>query len=246
MNSWKSRSFEACLPPLIRFTSGTGRTCALAFRCAVQRRPGHAAPRPRGGERDAEDRVRAEPRLVRRAVELDQRRVELALLGERTADERVARARRSRVRPRPRTPKPPKRSPPSRSSAASLEPVERPDGTSAVPTIRPVELDVDLHGRAGRGSRAPRGARDGRVTSRSLTGSPSPSSRIGLGSATSLRLLRGVGEVRAEQARRRAAGRRRRSRRAAPRARRRPAAELLVVRALAGPCRAAISDCTPA
>ena len=26
MNSWKSKSFEACLPPLIRFTNGTGRT----------------------------------------------------------------------------------------------------------------------------------------------------------------------------------------------------------------------------
>ena len=32
MNSWKSRSLVACLPPFMRLTSGTGRTCASAFR----------------------------------------------------------------------------------------------------------------------------------------------------------------------------------------------------------------------
>ena len=32
MNSWKSRSLEASLPPLIRLTNGTGSTCALALR----------------------------------------------------------------------------------------------------------------------------------------------------------------------------------------------------------------------
>jgi hypothetical protein len=37
-------------------------------------------PRLRGSQRDAEDRVCAEPRLVLRAVELDQRRVECALV----------------------------------------------------------------------------------------------------------------------------------------------------------------------
>ena len=38
---------------------------------------------------DTPSRVRAEPRLVRRPVELDECRVELALGGEGTADERV-------------------------------------------------------------------------------------------------------------------------------------------------------------
>ena len=49
---------------------------ALAAEVAPQRQPLLGGRGVRGGQRDAEDRVGAEPRLVRRAVELDQRAVE--------------------------------------------------------------------------------------------------------------------------------------------------------------------------
>ena len=69
MNSCRSIEFCACAPPLITFIIGTGSVRApLAAQVAVER---DAARRPRGlrgGERDAEDRVGAEPALVRRAV----------------------------------------------------------------------------------------------------------------------------------------------------------------------------------
>ena len=75
MNSWKSTELSACAPPLSMFIIGTGSTCArLAAEVAVERQARLAPRRPCArGQRDAEDRVRAEPRLVRRAVELDQR-----------------------------------------------------------------------------------------------------------------------------------------------------------------------------
>src|ERR1700681_2329461 len=60
MHSWNCSAPSACLPPLITFIIGTGSGA-------------------RNGERHAEQRVRAEVRLVRRTVELDQRAVELAL-----------------------------------------------------------------------------------------------------------------------------------------------------------------------
>ena len=71
----------ACTPPLITFIIGTGSV--RASRAAEVRKsetPASAAARLRGRERDAEDRVRAEPALVRRAVELDQRPVERRLV----------------------------------------------------------------------------------------------------------------------------------------------------------------------
>ena len=77
MNSWKSTELSACAPPLRTFIIGTGRTCArVAAEVAPQRQPLLGRGRVRGGQRDAEDRVGAEARLVRRAVELDQRAVE--------------------------------------------------------------------------------------------------------------------------------------------------------------------------
>ncbi len=56
---------------------------------AVERQAGVGGRRLRDGERGAEDRVRAEPRLRRRPVELDQRAVDLALVGGVEPDERV-------------------------------------------------------------------------------------------------------------------------------------------------------------
>ena len=90
MNSCRSSEFCACAPPLTTFIIGTGRTCASTP--PIQRYSGTPASRGAGlrrRERDAEDRVRAEPRLVLRPVELDQRRVERALVLRVEAGDRV-------------------------------------------------------------------------------------------------------------------------------------------------------------
>jgi hypothetical protein len=81
MNSWKSTLLAACAPPLMMFIIGTGSRFAIgAAEIAVERQPAVARGGARGGQRDGEDRVRAEPALVRRAVELDHRAVELHLV----------------------------------------------------------------------------------------------------------------------------------------------------------------------
>ena len=75
MNSCRSIEFVACAPPLITFIIGTGSVArAVAAEVAEERDARVGRGGLRGRERDAEDRVRAEPALVRRAVELDQRR----------------------------------------------------------------------------------------------------------------------------------------------------------------------------
>ena len=61
----------------------------LAAEVAPQRQVLLGRRRPRGGERDAEDRVRAEARLVVGAVELDQLGVEAALVGRVVAGDRL-------------------------------------------------------------------------------------------------------------------------------------------------------------
>ena len=139
------------------------RRRAGAAEIAVERHARVGRGGLRGRERDAEDRVRAEPALVRRAVELDQRAVERLLVGRVEPDDRVARSRRSRSRRPASTPLPPYAAPPSRSSTASCTPVDAPEGTAARPT-RPT--------RAGRrprrsGCRASRGS-GGRGRRRSL------------------------------------------------------------------------------
>ena len=74
MNSCRSSELSACAPPLITFIIGTGSVRApLPPSVAVERRARVVRGRLRGRERDAEDRVRAQAALVRRAVELDQR-----------------------------------------------------------------------------------------------------------------------------------------------------------------------------
>ena len=60
----------------------------LAAEMAPERLPGVGRGGLRDGERDAEDGVRAEPRLVRRAVELDHRVVEAGLVGRVAAVDR--------------------------------------------------------------------------------------------------------------------------------------------------------------
>jgi hypothetical protein len=66
---------------LITFMSGSGRTWAFGpAERAIQREPQRVRRRVGQRERDAEDRVRAEVRLVGRAVELEERAVELALV----------------------------------------------------------------------------------------------------------------------------------------------------------------------
>ena len=90
MNSWKSSEFWAWAPPFTTLRSGTGSTRALAPpTTAVERHPRIGGGRLRDGERRSEDRVRAEPRLRRGAVERDERAVDAALVGGVEPEERV-------------------------------------------------------------------------------------------------------------------------------------------------------------
>jgi hypothetical protein len=75
---------------LITFIIGTGSVRRVAVsEMAEQRDAGVRRGSLRGRERDAEDRVRAEPPLVRRPVELDQRAVEPLLIHDITSTNRV-------------------------------------------------------------------------------------------------------------------------------------------------------------
>ena len=136
MNSCRSIEFVACAPPLITFIIGTGSVVRSRHRDSSQSGLlGRSGGRLRGGERDAENRVRAERgpcSACRRA---------------RSARGRVP---PGRARRRPRTavgdlavhvsdglarrPCRPTRCPPSRSSTASCTPVDAPDGTIARPS----------------------------------------------------------------------------------------------------------------
>src|SRR3954449_3365358 len=106
MNSWKSTLLSAWAPPLSTFIIGTGSTraasppryrhsgwgslAAAAFagppatpppaRVPPQRRAPLGPRGMRGRQRHREDRVGSQPRLVRRAVELDQRPVKAPLV----------------------------------------------------------------------------------------------------------------------------------------------------------------------
>ena len=66
MNSCRSIELDACAPPLITFIIGTGNVVArLAAEVPVERHARLGSRGLRRGEGDAEDRVRAEPALVR-------------------------------------------------------------------------------------------------------------------------------------------------------------------------------------
>ncbi len=81
MNSWKSTLLSACAPAVEDVHHRHRKDVrAVAAEVAPQRQPLLGGGRVRGGQRDAEDRVRAQARLVRRAVERDERRVEAALV----------------------------------------------------------------------------------------------------------------------------------------------------------------------
>ena len=72
MNSWKSTVLSACLPPLRMFIIGTGSTRGVRpADVAVQRQAERVRGGVGGGHRHAEDGVRAELALVRRAVEVE-------------------------------------------------------------------------------------------------------------------------------------------------------------------------------
>ena len=93
MNSWKSTELSAWAPPLRTFIIGTGRMRRLAAavelgQVAVERLLGVGRGGLGGRQGDAEQRVGAEPALVRGAVELDHRPVERALLGGAGAGQR--------------------------------------------------------------------------------------------------------------------------------------------------------------
>ena len=71
MNSWISRPLSACAPPLRMFISGVGSDARVrAAEVAPERQLDRVGRGARDRHRDAEDRVRAELRLVRRAVSL--------------------------------------------------------------------------------------------------------------------------------------------------------------------------------
>ena len=72
MNSWKSTLLSACLPPLRTFIIGTGRYLGVgAAEIAVERQPDRRGRGMGHRQRDAENGVGAELRLVRRAVEIE-------------------------------------------------------------------------------------------------------------------------------------------------------------------------------
>ena len=88
MNSWTSTLLSAWAPPLRMFIIGTGQQVRRrAADVAEQRQAGRVGGGPGDGEADAEDRVGAEPGLVRRAVEVDQPLVDQPLLAGLVADE---------------------------------------------------------------------------------------------------------------------------------------------------------------
>ena len=72
---------DACAPPLITFSIGTGRVAAVL---ATEVKPEGLRVRSGGslggGEGDAENRIRAETALVRGPVDLDQRLVDRGLV----------------------------------------------------------------------------------------------------------------------------------------------------------------------
>ena len=87
-----STLLSACAPPLMMFIIGTRHRVAVAARAEqlVQRDAALRRVRLRVRERHGQDRVRAEPGLVRRAVELDEPAVELALPRGVEADDGLA------------------------------------------------------------------------------------------------------------------------------------------------------------
>ena len=110
------------------------RASLVAAEPAEERHAGVRGGRLRGGERAAEDRVRSEPALGRRAVELDQGSIERALVVGVEPDDRVRDLAVDVARPPASTPLPRYAAgSPSRSSTASCSPVEAPDGTAARP-----------------------------------------------------------------------------------------------------------------
>ena len=136
MNSWKSVEFTACLPPLRMLKNGHGQDPrAGPAEVAVERQVVRRGGRVGAGQGDAEDGVRPELALVRRAVELDERGVDVGLVGGVGAEE-GRRDRLADVLDR-LAGRPCRRSGPCRRRAARRprwRPVEAPDGTPARPT----------------------------------------------------------------------------------------------------------------
>ena len=123
MKSWMSTRRPACAPPPKIWISRQ-RHAAPRRRRRGSRQSGSAARgrgRVRDRHRDGERRVAAEPRLVRRAVERDQARVDRRLVGG-VAARRAARAISPSTLATARcTSRPPNAAPPSRRSTASRD-----------------------------------------------------------------------------------------------------------------------------
>ena len=149
--SWKSSWRPACSPPLIMLTIGIGSGLGVGppARWRHSGTPARRGLGARDGQRDGEDRVGAEPRLVRRAVELDQAcgrppRWSGVASSQRRGDLAVRPPRRRAARRVRRSAS----GSPSRRSTASWRPVDAPDGTLARAVVAVVELELGLDGRA--------------------------------------------------------------------------------------------------
>ena len=100
MNSCSSSSLSACAPPLITFIIGVGSTWAFGpAQVAPQRRPAGVGGGARHRERGAQHGVGAQRRLVGRAVELEQRVVDPALVERVEPEQHLGDRARSRRRP---------------------------------------------------------------------------------------------------------------------------------------------------
>ena len=81
MNSWKSMGLSACTPPLTMFIIGTGSKLRLgAADIAIKRQARRHRRRLGHRQRNAQNGVGAQPRLVGRAVQRDHRLVDAGLL----------------------------------------------------------------------------------------------------------------------------------------------------------------------
>ena len=139
----------------------------LAAEVAPEREPLLGRRGVRGRQRDGENRVGAEPRLVGRAVQRDQRAVERRLVEGVLPGDAAAISPLTFSTAR-RTPLPSQSAPPSRSSVASNSPVEAPDGTAARPPRRS-DAELDLDGRIAPGNRGSAGHGRARSGSRLMS-----------------------------------------------------------------------------
>ena len=158
----------AWAPPPKIWISGSGSVHGLGpAEMAPERQPGRRGGRVRRRHRDGDGGVAAEPPLVRRAVELDQPRVDRRLVGGVQADQRRRDDRSVTLATARVTSSPPNAAPPSRRSTASPR-AGRGAGRRDRPADRTAgQMQLGLDRRAGRGCPRPAGRAPWRSSRRS-------------------------------------------------------------------------------